>query len=408
MSAGTKKWITVVGMGEDGLDGISPAARQLIETAQVLAGDKRHLTKVPRGDEERLDWKDGFDKALDRIERNKGKRVVVLASGDPLHYGVGANVVRRFGPGAVNVIPAPGAFSLAAARMGWPLAKIRCLTVHGRPLEAVTLYLAPWQRLLILSWDGATPDKLAKLLKAQGYGPSPMTVFGNMGGNKETRLEGVAQKWAHKKAPDLNAVAVECVAGKDAVLLPRVPGLAEDCFEHDGLITKREVRAATLARLMPLPGQVLWDVGAGSGAIGIEWLRAEPIARAVAIEMNKKRLAFIARNAAALGVPRLKIIEGAAPDVLKGLQPVPDAVFLGGGVSRPGLLSVCWRALNPGGRLVANAVTLEAEQNLLAFRNKFGGDLTRIAVSRTAPVGKLHTFRPLKEVTQLTAMKDRK
>ena len=285
------------------------------------------------------------------------------------------------------------------------MAEVRCLTVHGRLLEAVHLYLSPAQRLLILSWDGTTPDKLAKLLTARGFGPSPMTVLGDMGGNKETRLEGIAQKWAHKKAPDLNAVAVECVAELDAQLLSRVPGLADDCFEHDGLITKREVRAQTLARLMPLPGQVLWDVGAGSGAIGIEWLRAEASATAVAVERDKKRAAAVRRNAAALGVPRLEIVEGTAPGALKGLKPAPDAVFLGGGVSRPGLLAVCWRALNPGGRLVANAVTLEAEQNLLAFQNDVGGDLTRIAVSRAAPVGKLHTFRPLKQVTQLAAVK---
>ena len=407
MSAGTKKWITVVGIGEDGLEGISPAARRLIETADVLVGGKRHLAKVPVGPERRLDWKDGFDKAFNQMERNKGKKVVVLASGDPLNFGVGANVVRRFGADRVTVVPSPGAFSLAAAAMGWPLADVQCLTVHGRPLEAVHLHLVPGRRLLVLGRDGWTPGKLAKLLKGRGFGPSPMTVLANMGG-KETRLKGMARKWPKKKLPDLNVIAVECVAAPGADIRPRTPGLPDDAYRHDGLITKREVRAATIARLGPLPGQVLWDVGAGSGSVAIEWLRAEPTAQAVAIEMNKKRLAFIALNARNLGAPGLKIVEGAAPGVLKGLQPPPDAVFLGGGVSKKGLLEACWRALLPGGRLVANGVTIEAQQRLLSFRNVCGGELVRIAVSRAAPMGpagRLHAFRPLKEVTQLAAVK---
>ena len=404
MSARTKKWITVVGIGEDGLEGISPAARRLIETADVLVGGKRHLSKVPVGPERRLDWKDGFDKAFNKMERNKGKKIVVLASGDPLNFGIGANVVRRFGAEAVTVVPSPGAFSLAAAAMGWPLADVECLTVHGRPIEAVHLHLVPGRRLLVLSWDGGTPRKLAKLLKGRGFGPSPMTVLANLGG-KEARFQGTAGKWRRKKLPDLNVIAVECVAREGADVWPRTPGLPDDAYRHDGLITKREVRAATIARLGPLPGQVLWDVGAGSGSVGIEWLRAEPTAQAVAIEMNKKRLAFIARNARTLGAPGLKIVEGEAPGALKGLKPPPDAVFVGGGVSRPGLLEACWRALPPGGRLVANGVTIQAQQRLLSFRNEIDGELVRIAVSRAGPVGRLHAFRPLREVTQLVAVK---
>ena len=334
--------------------------------------------------------------------------MVVLASGDPLHYGVGANIVRRFGADQVNVIPAPGALSLVAADLGWPLADVKCLTVHGRALEAVTLYLTPGRRLLVLSWDGETPEKLAGLLTARGFGPSRITVLGNLGGDDETRTEGTAEKWTGETVPDLNTIAVECVAGDGADVLSRVPGLPDDAFEHDGLITKREVRAATLARLMPLPGQTLWDVGAGSGAVAIEWLRAEPSAKAFAVERDPKRAAVIARNAANLGVPELKIVEGEAPGILSGIEPVPDAVFVGGGVSVPGLLEACWDALSPGGRLVANGVTLEAEQRLLFFQNEFGGDLTRMAVSRAAPVGpvgRLQTFQPLKQVTQLVTIK---
>ena len=400
--------ITVVGIGEDGLDGLTPKARGLIEEAEVLVGGERHLSKVPLGGEQRIDWDGDFDAAFDKIEKMKDRRVVVLASGDPLHYGVGANIVRRFGADQVNVIPAPGAFSLVAADLGWPLADVKCLTVHGRALEAVTLYLTPGRRLLVLSWDGETPEKLAGLLTARGFGPSRITVLGNLGGDDETRTEGTAEKWTGETVPDLNTIAVECVAGDGADVLSRVPGLPDDAFEHDGLITKREVRAATLARLMPLPGQTLWDVGAGSGAVAIEWLRAEPSAKAFAVERDPKRAAVIARNAANLGVPELKIVEGEAPGILSGIETVPDAVFVGGGVSVPGLLEACWDALSPGGRLVANGVTLEAEQRLLFFQNEFGGDLTRMAVSRAAPVGpvgRLQTFQPLKQVTQLVTIK---
>ena len=400
--------ITVVGIGEDGLNGLTPKARGLIDEAEVLVGGERHLSKVPVGGEQRIDWDGDFDAAFDKIEKMKDRRVVVLASGDPLHYGVGVNIVRRFGADQVNVIPAPGAFSLVAADLGWPLADVKCLTVHGRALEAVTLYLTPGRRLLVLSWDGETPEKLAGLLTARGFGPSRITVLGNLGGDDETRTEGTAEKWTGETVPDLNTIAVECVAGDGADVLSRVPGLPDDAFEHDGLITKREVRAATLARLMPLPGQTLWDVGAGSGAVAIEWLRAEPSAKAFAVERDPKRAAVIARNAANLGVPELKIVEGEAPGILSGIETVPDAVFVGGGVSVPGLLEACWDALSPGGRLVANGVTLEAEQRLLFFQNEFGGDLTRMAVSRAAPVGpvgKLKTFQPLKQVTQLVTIK---
>ena len=400
--------ITVVGIGEDGLDGLISKARGLIDEAEVLVGGERHLAKVPVGGEQRIDWDGDFDAAFDKIEKMKDRRVVVLASGDPLHYGVGANIVRRFGADQVNVIPAPGAFSLVAADLGWPLADVKCLTVHGRALEAVTLYLTPGRRLLVLSWDGETPEKLAGLLTARGFGPSRITVLGNLGGDDETRTEGTAEKWTGETVPDLNTIAVECVAGDGADVLSRVPGLPDDAFEHDGLITKREVRAATLARLMPLPGQTLWDVGAGSGAVAIEWLRAEPSAKAFGVERDPKRAAVIARNAANLGVPELKIVEGEAPGILSGIETVPDAVFVGGGVSVPGLLEACWDALSPGGRLVANGVTLEAEQRLLFFQNEFGGDLTRMAVSRAAPVGpvgRLQTFQPLKQVTQLVTIK---
>ncbi|NQV84153.1 MAG: precorrin-6y C5,15-methyltransferase (decarboxylating) subunit CbiE [Rhodospirillales bacterium] len=403
------KWITVVGIGEDGLGGLAPAVQTLVEAAEVLVGGERHLSKVPEGAEIRIDWSNGFDAALDEMERHRGKNVVVLASGDPLNFGVGANIIRRFGIAPVTFLPTAGAYSLAAARMGWSLPDTKCLTVHGRPLTAVNLHLVAGKRLLILSRDAGTPAELAELLTVRGFGPSAISVLSNMGGD-DVRQEGTAATWAHAPGADLNTIAVECLADKDADqrAWSRVPGLPDDVFEHDGQITKREVRAATLARLAPLPGRVLWDVGAGAGSIAIEWLRCEPSAKAVAIERDPVRAARIARNAETLGVPNLKIIEGEALAVLADIEPVPDVVFVGGGVSTPGLLEACWQALGHGGRLVANAVTVEAEQALFQFKNEYGGDLTRFAASRASPVGasdRLNTFKPMMEVTQLVMEK---
>ncbi len=400
-----KPWISIVGIGEEGLESLSPAARTLVETAEVLVGGARHLSKVPEGKAERLQWGEGFRPTLDLIAQRRGKRITVLASGDPLFFGAGAVIARHFGAEELHVIPAPGAFSLAGARMRWPLHETELLTVHGRPLAALNLHLAPGVRMLIMSWDGDSPARVAQLLSERGFGPSPMTVLENMGGADEARIEGVAESWDHRRASDLNTIAVECRAGPGARAWPRVPGLPEDAFEHDGQITKREVRAATIAALAPLPGQRLWDVGAGSGAVAIEWLRAERSLQAVAIERHPGRCAVIARNASGLGVPRLEIVEGTAPAAFDGLTPPPDAIFLGGGVAGTGVLAASWEELSEGGRLVANAVTLEAQERLVAMRREVGGEMTRIGVSRAAPVGKRSGFKPFMDVVQYAVTK---
>jgi precorrin-6Y C5,15-methyltransferase (decarboxylating) len=398
-------WLTVVGFGEDGIEGLSPAARHAVAEAEVLVGGTRHLAKVPESKAERLDWGNGFQETLERLAALRGRRVVVLASGDPMNFGAGVSIAKRFDAGEYVVIPNVGAFSLAAARLGWSLPDVETLTLHGRPVDMLNLYLAPNARLLILAEDGATPAAVARLLVARGYGPSVLTVLEHMGGANERRLDGIAATWPHSRTADLNTIAVECRADAGAKTWARVPGLPEEAFEHDGQITKREVRAATLARLMPLPHQVLWDVGAGSGAIAIEWLRAERLACAVAIEREPARAAAIRRNAANLGVPYLKVVEGAAPEALAGLAPAPDAVFVGGGIARAGVLDVCWDALKPGGRLVANAVTLEAERALIDFRSRVGGEIVRLSISREEPVGSYTGLRPLMTVTQLAAVK---
>jgi precorrin-6Y C5,15-methyltransferase (decarboxylating) len=398
-------WITVIGFGEDGLEALSPVARALIDGAEVLVGGERHLAKVPPGDAQRMSWGSGFAATLDEIAKLKGRRVTVLASGDPMDYGAGTALARRFPTSEMTVVPAPGAFSLACARMAWSRPDVETLTVHGRPLEKLLYHVAPGTRLLVLSQDGDTPAGIAALLSANGYGPSPMTVLEHLNGTEEKRLEGIAEDWSHPRCADLNTVAVECRAGPGARLLSRVPGLPDDAFEHDGQITKREVRAATLAALVPLPSQMLWDIGAGSGAVAIEWLRAERSAGAVAIERDPARAVVIARNAAALGVPGLRVVEGVAPAALDGLDGPPDAVFVGGGVAEAGLLEAGWEALPAGGRLVANAVTLEGEARLLDAHGQFGGTLTRIAVARAEPIGGRAAFRPLMTVTQFAVVK---
>jgi precorrin-6B C5,15-methyltransferase / cobalt-precorrin-6B C5,C15-methyltransferase len=396
-------WLSVIGIGEDGLAGLAPAARTLVEQAQVLVGGERHLALVPGFAGERLTWRTPLADTLPEIAARRGQRVVVLASGDPLWYGVGALLVRHFGREEMVVLPGPGAFSLAAARMQWPIADCVPLTLHGRPLERLALFLTPEARLLILSEDGGTPARVAKFLTERGWGESALTVLEHMGGPTERRREGMASAWSESRVADLNSLAVECVAGPGARPRSRLAGLPDDAFRHDGQITKRVVRAATLAALAPLPNETLWDVGAGSGSISIEWLRGGG-GDAIAIERDPARASLVAENAALLGVPELKIVHGEAPAALRDL-PAPDAVFLGGGTGAPGLFKSAWDRLRPGGRLVANAVTVASEGRLAAWHQAQGGRLVRIAVAEAEPLGGGQGWRALMPVTQLTLVK---
>ena len=401
-----KPWLAIVGIGADGIAGLNAAARTLVDTAEILVGGERHLAMVPSGGGERLTWQRPFSDTIGAIAARRGRRVVVLASGDPSWYGVGAVLARHFPIGEMTILPHPGAFSLAAARLGWAIADCTVLSLHGRPVDTLRLHLAPHRRLLLLSEDGTAPRAVAHLLTELGWGPTRLTVFEHLGGPREAVLCEEAQHWGERQSADLNTIAVECRAGPEARPLSRFAGLPDDAFEHDGQLTKREVRAMTLAVLAPLPGERLWDVGAGCGSIAIEWLRAIEGGDAVAIERNPDRAAMIARNAAALGVPGLNIVTGTAPQVLAGLD-APDAVFIGGGISDPELLPTAWDALRPGGRLVANIASLAGERMLLDWQARYGGVLTRIAVSHVAPLGMQEAWRPLLPVTQLAATKPR-
>ena len=399
----SKVWLSIVGIGEDGLEGLGQPARAAVDGAAVFVGGERHLGMLGDDGRPRLTWDSPLGKTIARIRKLEGRQVCVLATGDPMSYGIGETLTREFGMAQCLVMPHQSAFSLACARLGWPLAEADCLTLHGRPVGLLNQHLRPNARLLILSGDGATPNGVARALKLAGYGDSAMTVFEHMGGRKEKRHDGTAKTW-RRKAADLNTIAVHCMADPGAAPLMRPAGLPDELFQHDGQLTKREVRAVTLAALAPAPGEVLWDVGAGAGSIAIEFLRAEPTAQALAIERNAKRIANIRANGENLGVQNLRIIKGTAPAALKGLAR-PDVIFIGGGVSDEKLLPACWRALPRGGRLVVNAVSTEGEGELFRFMSRQGGEMTRIAVSHMDTMGDLHAWRAMRPVSQYRGRK---
>ena len=395
-------WLHIVGIGEDGLDGLTPSARTVVEAAEVIIGGDRHHLLAEGMTAERVAWPSPFDALIDTLEGYKGKRVVVLATGDPLWYSVGARIGRSIPPSEIVYHPQLSAFQLAAARMGWSMPDVETLTVHGRPVEQMIAFIQPDQRLLILTTGAETPAQIAAFLAARGFGQSQMTVLAAMGGKDELRFEGTAAEWDHE-VPAFNTLAVECIAAPDAALLPRVPGLADELFQHDGTMTKQEVRAATLAKLMPMRGALLWDVGCGCGSVAVEWMRAARFSHAIGIEPRDDRRVFAAQNAAALGAPKLELIDGSVPEALDGLTP-PDAIFIGGGLSRE-TFDVCWNALRPLGRLVCNAVTLESEALLMALHKEHGGQLVKLQVNRAEPVGNLTGWRPLMPVTQWSLVK---
>ena len=396
----SEPWLNVVGIGEDGLDGLNAMATEALERAEVIVGGDRHHDLSARITAERLSWPSPFDAMIETIRSLKGRHPVVLVTGDPLWYSVGARLLRAIASDEITFHPQLSAFQWAAVRMGWSLADCATLTVHGRPLAQIVPALAPNRRLLVLTKDATTPRAVAALLVAKGYDASRMTALAALGGEREERFDGTASEWRHD-VPDFHTLAIDCVASVPAEPLL---GLPDDAYEHDGQLTKRAVRAATLAKLAPYPGGLLWDVGAGCGSIGIEWTRSAAEARAIAIEPKSERRFMTARNADALGAPSLRLVEGRAPDALEGL-PTPDAIFIGGGLTTPGAFERCWDALRHDGRLVANAVTLESEARLFDLHAEHGGELTRIAVSRAEAIGPYRGWRPSMPVTQWSVVR---
>ena len=399
----SQKWLAIIGIGEDGLSGLSSIARSLIDSAEILVGGDRHLDMLPADVRSRLVWAFPIESTIQQIISCRGKSVCVLASGDPLWFGIGTTLLKKIPMEEIVIIPSPSTFSLICARLGWSLNEVETLSLCGRPASLLHTYIYPNAKLLILSSGEKTPEIVANILCDRNFSNSKITVLEHLDGEKERITSNIASQYQHfPEFANLNAIAVECIPNPDAKILSRIVGLSDDVYHHDGQLTKCEVRAITLSALAPNAGELLWDVGAGCGSIAIEWMRSHPRCQAIAIE--KSRTHFISENAIALGTPNLKIIEGKAPEILQGL-PTPDAIFIGGGATVPYLFETCWENLRSHGRLVANIVTLEGEQKLFQWQQKYGGTLTQISISRAEAIGAFLGWKPMRPVTQWQVIK---
>lgn len=392
----TSPWLTLIGIGEDGV--LAPGGQDALMRAEIVYGGSRHLDLASVGSAEKRTWPSPFASVFEDLSQLQGKRIAVLATGDPMWFGIGSSLVRRFGADQLRVFPSLSAYQLAASRLGWPVQDCECLSVHGRPVDLLRSALYPGARLLVLTSGADTPREVADLLADEGYGQTRMTVLEHLGGEKERKVASTAEDWSCEVAA-FHTLALDVVAEPGTHIRPRTPGLSDEAFHHDGKMTKQDVRAVTLAELKPHPGAVLWDIGAGCGSVAIEWLRAANRTQAFGLEPLAERRQMAMDNAVALGVPHLKLIDATAPEGLQGL-PEPDAVFIGGGLTVPGILDAVLKALPHGGRLVANAVTLESEAVLLAAYQTLGGNLKKISIHRASAVGGLTGWRPLMPVTQ--------
>ncbi len=382
--------------------GLEAVARALLDTETDLA-----VADAPRPSSDvrkLIEWEGSLEKMLAQVNALRDTPTVILASGDPMWFGIGATLAKHLPADEFEVHPYPSAIQLAASALRWPLQHIAIVSLHGRPAELIQPLIVPGNRILALTTDGETAFKVADILSARGYADSVMTVLESLGGPDERTTSSKAVDFAEASIGDFYVLAIDCVAAPDAPLLPTIPGLPDEAFLSDGQLTKRETRAATLAKLAPAPGALLWDVGAGCGSISIEWLRAARDAEAIAFERSEGRLRMIARNALVLGVPHLRIESGEAPPALSG-KPAPDAIFLGGSVGDDALFSVCWNALKPRGRLVANAVTVDGDQALYARQEAYGGEIVRIETAVMEALGDHRVMRPRMAVTQWSVIK---
>lgn len=396
-------WIDIIGIGEDGEAGLSAGALEVLQKAEVIIGGDRHHKLTSNSAALRIAWPSPFNAMIDEIRSNRGKRLVILVTGDPLWYSVGARITKSIPAGEIRFHPHLSAFQLAACRMGWSLADIETVTIHGRPASQLVPHLAPGVRMIVLTQNASSPEVVSRLLVERGFSRSSIVAFAAMGGPNEKRFAGSAGDW-NLEVPDFHVLAIECVADEAALWYGRTGGLPDDAFDHDGKITKQEVRAATIAKLNPFPDALLWDIGAGCGSVSVEWMRAARGAVACAIEPNAQRRNLILENSRKLGTEKIQIIEAPAPKCLNAL-PAPNAIFIGGGLGEGEMVEYCIKALQSGGYLVANAVTLESISILVDSAREYGGDLAQIAVSRSVPVGKFRGWKPLMPVTQWTYRK---
>lgn len=396
-----EKWLTILGIGADGPASLTPAARAHLDQAEIIITAKRTAEFFKDHKAEIHTWPVPFDPMFWQLEKWRGKKIVILATGDPLWHGVGSIIARKLKPQEYEVIPTPSAFSLAAARLGWPLSSVQTLTLHGRsrPSSLIIPFIQPDVRLLSLTSGSTTIHEVAQHLRDKGFGASRIHVLEDMGEATEQITCFQAQTVPDRDFSQFNTLGIECIADETAPLLPRTPGLPDNAYRHDGQLTKQDVRAVTLSALAPTPGKLLWDVGAGCGSIAIEWMRTHISNQALAFESNDARIELIKHNAENLGTPYLKIIAGSAPESLHD-QPSPDAIFIGGGISTPDMFETCWQALKPGGRLVANGVTLEGKETLFGQQAIRGGELVEIAVSSLTKLGSKHTMKPALPVLQ--------
>ncbi len=400
----TAPLFTIIGMGDDGPAGLAQAARERLDQAQVIVASRRLLDRLGETRAECHPWPSPCDPMAEKLRQWAGRNTVSLATGDPMWFGAGATLLRHFDAAEFDVMPHLSAFQLAAARMGWALQEVETLSLHGRPVSLIEPYIQPNARLIALT-SGATGIRdIAGRFVARGFGDSAFSVLAHMGGKAETRVNFSAQAIPQTRFSGFHTLAIGCAAAPDAQILPRTPGLPDDAFVHDGQLTKRDIRAVTVAALAPTNGQVLWDVGAGCGSVAIEWLRIAPRSEAIAFERDANRIDMIAQNMDRLGAPQLVVRQGQVPGSLDG-QPAPDAVFIGGAIANPDVSGACWAALRPKGRLVANAVTLDGETRLASLYAAHGGELMRIGIEQAGDIGTRTAMRPRMTVTQWRAVK---
>jgi precorrin-6B C5,15-methyltransferase / cobalt-precorrin-6B C5,C15-methyltransferase len=389
-------WLAIIGIGEDGLPGLSEASRKALIQAEVVFGGKRHLALADVGGRGRA-WPVPFD--VSGVLACRGRRTVVLASGDPFWHGVGAILAQQFDRSEWVAYPAPSTFSLAAARLGWRLESVACLGLHAAPFESLVPHLVGGARVICLLRDGAAAKDLASWLTARGFGESQLWTLAALGGSRESVTQQRAGHFMVDPPADLVAVAVEAIGDGG---LPHSSGLADELFVHDGQITKRPMRALALSALAPRPGERLWDIGAGSGSISVEWaLRG---GMTTAVEMRDDRAENIRKNAIAFGLANwITVVEGAAPAALAGLD-APHAVFIGGGLDAV-LFGGVWPLLSPGTRLVAHAVTLETDALLSELHQRHGGELMRAEFAHADNLGRYRSWKPERPVVQWSAVK---
>ena len=384
----------VIGVAESGVASLPGELRERLAGMDLIVAAPRFHDGLPDGPEV-IDWPSPFSNIFNVLSDNSGKSVALLTTGDPMWYGAGASLVRELGADGCEVVPAVSGLQLAAARLGWPMAGCRVISVHGRPVSKLVSALHPRARILVISQDGGSPMAVAELLAAHGYGAARMHVLAHLGGSDETQIDEAANGWTQERVPDFHIIGIEC---PDAGPVPLGLAAPDSSFDNDGKLTKRDARSSALAKLAPFPGAVLWDVGSGSGAVAIDFLRNAPGGVAYAIDRNQTQLDRGSANAERHGVPGFKPISGNAAEQIANL-PRPDAVFIGGGMSEQ-VISVAQAALRPGGCLVAHAVTIESESVIIAAWQRAGGDLVRLSVQHADPVGGFHGWRPLMPVTQ--------